>query len=85
LVTFMLAAVVLDMLRMVCLGRTEETALRKVLEKASVTAKRATSTVRAFEVRKDEDGGVGCCCVVVSDIEREIFFKGEVSRSSYTR
>lgn len=69
---FMPAAVVLDMLRIVCLGRTEETALRRLVEKARVAATNATITARVFVVRRAVDGGIDCCCVVVVfDIEIE--------------
>jgi hypothetical protein len=70
---FMPAAGVLDALRMVCLGRNEETALRKLVEKARVTAKIAINAPKALVVRRDVDAVGGCCCGAVSDIERNDF------------
>jgi hypothetical protein len=82
---FMLAVVVLDTLRMVCLGRNEEMALRKLVEKARVTARIAINAPKALVVRRDVDAVEGCCCgVVVSDIERNDSGKLEVPRPFYS-
>jgi hypothetical protein len=81
---FMPAVVVLDTLRMVCLGRNEETALRKLVEKARVTARIAINAPKALVVKRDADAGGDCCCGIVSDIERNKSHKLEVPRTLYS-
>jgi hypothetical protein len=72
LVIFMVAVlVVVDMLRMVCLGRTEDSAFLRLVEKATVTARMAMRIANDLAVKKDVDAVVVFCWVVASDIERE--------------
>lgn len=53
------------MVRVVVLGRAEKRAVRRLVEKASVTARTAMSTAKLFAVMSEVDvGGVGDCLVV---------------------
>jgi len=52
-VIFMAGEVAVDIVRKVCLGRIEEKALRRLVEKASVSAKTAIRAAKLLVVKYD--------------------------------
>jgi hypothetical protein len=63
--------VVVDMVRTADLLKAAARLSRNVLEKARVTARRATKTVKVFVVKYEFAVAVGCCSLGVSAIRRE--------------
>jgi hypothetical protein len=63
--------VVVDMVRTADLPKAAARLSRNVLEKARVTARRATKAVKCFVVKYELAVAVGCCSLGVSAIRRE--------------